>query len=485
MLPRRALAALFAASLAAPPALAETRSHLEGDVRPVAPYLEEEIWRSFFNSPGAPAATFVLDAGSAELDFRAAPGTLVVTGPGGSLTAVAGDPPTLHGVLPRDPESGRPLKAGSAEGATCPTGAEPDCWQDGDPIPFDAAVLAALDTLGAPPAEIDLYTDGASPEEQAVLGCGPYWGTDCETTGIDLTHMDASVLLQSWPGFAPVRPVVLPGARGPVAGGTAWFGRRDFVWALPGDVYPRVVDPFTGRPLLPGVRGPGLPVYLPPPDGEPLDGVVESAPAPVPVPGVNTLVRPGGNTWFGRRDFAFTGEMAALSWNFLMLLASMSGDGVAPHETGEFDPAQPMTANRCSYVTPQYCESVRVFFWFTTELLADDPSAPPALRFLWEAGAVYDVTEATGDFAPYAGGALHVLGMERARANVAEHGIPVVLFPAGETLDPSAPFAVATAESPELPSFGLAYLTAPEASSAGIVAPVVLAALARRRRGRR
>jgi len=248
----RALCLLAAIAVAATPALAETRSHLEGDVRPVAPYLAEEMWRSFFNAPGESAATFVLDAASAELDFRAAPGTLVVTGPGGSLTAVAADPPTLHGVLPRDPESGRPLKAESAAGATCPTGAEPDCWQDGDPIPLDAEVAAALDLLGAPLVAIPLYTDGASAEQQAVLGCGPYWGTDCEATGIDLTRMDASVLLQSWPipGTTPVRPViwerpisvpgsiVLPGTRSPIDGGSAQFGRRDFVWST-GPTLPR------------------------------------------------------------------------------------------------------------------------------------------------------------------------------------------------------------------------------------------------------
>ena len=59
MLARRALAAILTAvaSLEAPLALAETRSHLEGDVRPAGAFVEAATWESLFNAPGAPIAT--------------------------------------------------------------------------------------------------------------------------------------------------------------------------------------------------------------------------------------------------------------------------------------------------------------------------------------------------------------------------------------------------------------------------------------------
>lgn len=63
---------------------------------------------------------------------------------------------------------------------------------------------------------------------------------------------------------------------------------------------------------------------------------------------------------------------------------------------------------------------------------------------------------------------MHVLGLEHARARVAKLGIPLVLFPAGATLGPATPFAIATPDAPETPSFGMAYATAPEPSVAGL-----------------
>lgn len=68
-------------------------------------------------------------------------------------------------------------------------------------------------------------TGGLTATQQALLGCGPYYGTNCTTQGIDLYNAEASVLLQSFPQFEPGGPVAtrfvngriitLPGARGP------------------------------------------------------------------------------------------------------------------------------------------------------------------------------------------------------------------------------------------------------------------------------
>jgi hypothetical protein len=61
-----------------------------------------------------------------------------------------------------------------------------------------------------------------SDEQEALLGCGPFYGTDCDVDGIDFFHIEASVLLQSVPGldgnpvatrFVNGRLVTLPGAR--------------------------------------------------------------------------------------------------------------------------------------------------------------------------------------------------------------------------------------------------------------------------------
>ena len=40
-----------------------------------------------------------------------------------------------------------------------------------------------------------------SDEQEALLGCGEYWGTDCDLHGFDLFNAEASVILQSFPGF--------------------------------------------------------------------------------------------------------------------------------------------------------------------------------------------------------------------------------------------------------------------------------------------
>jgi hypothetical protein len=63
-----------------------------------------------------------------------------------------------------------------------------------------------------------------SDQQEALLGCGPFYRTDCDADGIDLFDTEASVLLQALPGlehnpvatrFLHGHQVILPGARGP------------------------------------------------------------------------------------------------------------------------------------------------------------------------------------------------------------------------------------------------------------------------------
>ncbi len=96
-------------------------------------------------------------------------------------------------------------------------------------------------------------------EQEALLGCGPFYLTDCDVDGIDFFNAESSVLLQSYEPF------------------------------LENPVATRRVD---GRTvILPGARGPGDPDYDPGVDGTPPEG--------------------------------FDSEMAAVSRNFLVTLAAL------------------------------------------------------------------------------------------------------------------------------------------------------------------
>jgi MYXO-CTERM domain-containing protein len=102
-------------------------------------------------------------------------------------------------------------------------------------------------------------------------------------------------------------------------------------------------------------------------------------------------------------------------------------------------------------------------------------------HWLWESGAEYRVVDAFGDVGDYAGGVVHVLGVEDSRTRDASLGVPIALFPpAGRTLAADTRFAVTQA------GFGFAYLTAPEPSGAALALAAIaaLAAIERRRRAR-
>jgi hypothetical protein len=114
-----------------------------------------------------------------------------------ALTAVGRDPGSARLVpLARDPNDGPP--GGGVFGTA--------------PIPgFEAFSDSNLSGY---------LTD----EQEALLGCGPFYRTDCDADGIDLFHSEASVVLQAFPDFEenPVatrfangEQVILPGARGP------------------------------------------------------------------------------------------------------------------------------------------------------------------------------------------------------------------------------------------------------------------------------
>ena len=140
---------------------------------------------------------------------------------------------------------------------------------------------------------------------------------------------------------------------------------------------------------------------------------------------------------------------------------------------------------------------------FFTRLLDGDPSGLPRERWLWEAGAAYAITEATGDLAAFAGGTAHVLGLEVPRVLPPQCligvcppppptptiGVPIVLVaPESATPDPSSPLVeraagpdgqLGTQDDTVLP-LGFAYGVVPEpgADALATAAFVSLVALA-------
>ncbi len=147
-------------------------------------------------------------------------------------------------------------------------------------------------------------------EQEALLGCGPFYGTDCDEEGIDLFNAEASVLIQAFPQFE---------IGGPVA--TRFVNGQSVT--------------------LPGARGPSNALY------DPLvDGCTSIADSPLCASsneglGARTLVDPKT----GQR---FSNELGAASFNFMVLLASLGA-------AGGNDPG-------CDVNEPFTCEFVRGVF---------------------------------------------------------------------------------------------------------------------------
>ena len=234
-------------------------------------------------------------------------------------------------------------------------------------IPGRAPVSAYVGFNG--PSLNQVLTD----EQESLLGCGPFWGTDCESDGIDLLNAEASVLMQSFPGFegnygSYIRNNGLLGygigRRDPNGNPFPVPGTVGFNGGPPGGRY------FNGQTvLLPGARGPGDAGY-----NSNVDGCAGPGPPgcgaahPLTVPLINGAQQPHD---FGpAAGLPFRSEMAAASWNFLMTLVAFSSlpSPLSANRTdpdlNQFAPNDPMSTNpgQCSFVQPQYCSSVISFF---------------------------------------------------------------------------------------------------------------------------
>jgi hypothetical protein len=175
----------------------------------------------------------------------------------------------------------------------------PGCADDDPTTPCDLGGFDGFDTRttrGASPG-VPTLDNSLTNEQRALLGCGPFYGTRCDTSaretntlhfpqsgefgGIDFLNMEASVLVQSWLGVEGTRPGQTltdnrpqPGTIGPLGAGVKSGANSST----------RVNEPFLGGPVctrfvehegvlkLPGCRGiASLSVVYDDPNGIPGD----------------------------------------------------------------------------------------------------------------------------------------------------------------------------------------------------------------------
>ena len=344
--------------------------------------------------------------------------------------------------------------------------------------PFGAPNFPATPNAYAGTRELNqVLTD----EQEALLGCGAFYGRDCEVDGIDLFNSEAGVLAQS---TLSGDQVSLEGTQPGTVG-----------YANP----PVAIRDVAGMPVvLPGARGPADPGY------DPLvDGCTSASDGGDACAASHELATPAAfGDASGQR---FANEMAVVSSDLQVLTAAFSeapdtGGSPAPNAPvlpPEFDFQDPYTtaAGQCSWAQPQLCGGVANGRSYGTLLLDDDPSGSPRARWLWESGAVYHVTDATGTLAGFANGVVHVLGPEVSRIPGFAVGVPMLLVPADATvLDPAsglvAPGLDGESGTADDPRLGIAYGVAPEpasawAQAAALAALALRAATASGRRSRR
>jgi hypothetical protein len=176
-----------------------------------------------------------------------------------------------------------------------------------------------------------------SDEQEAILGCGKFWGTDCDLDGPDLLNAELGALVQSFPG-----------APGTFLNGMPWDTTNK------GLVQPGTIG-FQGGPvctryergksyILPGCRGPRDRGYVASKDGT-----------------TNNLIRYMAHPYTGQK---WASEMAVVSWNFLMTLVGLSGLGTPESERGidDFKISDPLRKGACSFAQPQYCGNVQAIY---------------------------------------------------------------------------------------------------------------------------
>jgi hypothetical protein len=226
-----------------------------------------------------------------------------------------------------------------------------------------------------------------SDEQEALIGCGPFWQTDCDVStddefgGLDLLNAEFSVLTQAWPGFPGTKGEwrTNTGPNGPIQPGTIrdcdasdsddCKGKDGWVPFRGGAVASRYE--YGNRYTLPGARSPFKQAKDLRHGGRwraSVDGCVR--PSDPDCAGASELRHPFSD------DF-FMSEMAAFSWNYMQLLIAFSRDdppgGTKPEvpcrkgqdeatcrTIEEFiaSPQYEFRKNGCSYARPDLCSNL-------------------------------------------------------------------------------------------------------------------------------
>jgi hypothetical protein len=234
----------------------------------------------------------------------------------------------------------------------------------GDSVPLE--VNDPQDGGGGPLSSV--LTD----QQEALLGCGPFYGTDCDTDGFDLLNLEASVLFQSFMGFEG----------SPITGGNTSVGLQPGTFRILG---PGQAERFDGGSVctrfeagrswvLPGCRSPldesttGW------------DPLVDSGQSIYDAfrfgdPTRTTLLHPFTGD-------PFQSEMAVLSWNFqvaLVTLGALGGIEGCTTDDGSLNVQE-----------PQFCGAVQGLTRFTgvrrNDLRAGGNGRFGRRDFQWHAG---------------------------------------------------------------------------------------------------
>jgi hypothetical protein len=197
-----------------------------------------------------------------------------------------------------------------------------------------------------------------TPQQEALFGCGPFYQDDCDTDGIDMLNAEASVLIQSWPGF--------DGTHGDVYG----YDTRDASHPQPGTIGfvggPVATRYANGREyVLPGARGVGL-------DRAHYDPLVDGCSQPLTAASGIIHWSQCANAHRLLQPFSgqpFQSELAAASWNFLMVVTAGGNSVKDPNHPmiQEFAADDPYGLRggtapvACGLYKPQLCATVSGF----------------------------------------------------------------------------------------------------------------------------
>ncbi len=269
---------------------------------------------------------------------------------------------------------------------------------DGQPFPIVPLNHDSNDGMGAGFFGVESLSYVLSDPQEALLGCGSYWQTDCDSQGIDLLNAELSVLMQSWAGFpgtvnswnsmtgptGQIQPGTIRNC-GTYPGSPGCNGSTGMVPFIGGAVASRATDHVAYT--LPGARSPFVEATDlrngPVPYDAAVDGCVSYR---LGQPGCsgrgNELIQPystgTGFTTVGG-DYYLT-EMAALSDNYKKLLIAFSREDktgadpehpCAPGESindcrqiNEFvaAPAYLLRLDGCSYAKPELCSNVQALY---------------------------------------------------------------------------------------------------------------------------